>query len=289
MKKLLLIPLLFVFTAAAVGQNTEALLAAQHRPPAHSSGFYVGAFGGGVVLPTDLWSGDAKLAEDSLFGSYDVEFQLCFRPKAGYDMGLTLGYDLNEYWGIESRLHLMKMNFDGKWSFSGWVDYYDYYNGGAHQHEERSYSGTVNGFGERSLTMFDVSAHWYPWGKGRWSPYFKAGLGYANHKISMSMKKFVSGIAKETGGDPSAATMLAEEFGQRYGSMSVDTLTMPLGVGLRYQWTPQASLRVDLTDQILFESKFGGGMDIKTNHNLALTVGVTYSFGAGSYHSSRRY
>ena len=270
MKKLLLIPLLFVFTTAAVGQDAESLLAAQHRPSANSTGFYIGAFGGGAVLPIDLASTEDKW--ESPYGNSGWEFQGSLRPKVGYNIGLTLGYDFSEYWGIESRLHIMEMSLDYKWSLTDWrKDGYGniYYPFGLE-------GDTVNNWGKRTSTIFDASAHWYPWGNVRWSPYFKAGLGYANQKIKYSYEE--EGMT-----------------GYKTVSMSTssDVFAMPLGVGLRYQWSPQVSFRLDLTDNILFKSKLevakDGAFDIKTNHNLTLTVGITYSFGGGSFQSARRY
>jgi len=255
------------------------------RPSVNSFGFYVGAFGGGVLLPTDLMSSEYK--EDrpkvptSLYGDW-VDSEVHVRAKVGYDVGLTLGYDFNECWGIESRLHLMKMNLDAENNFTLWRAKQNDYGYGYHYYVAIQNSDTIRDFAERTLTIFDVSAHWYPWGNARCSPYLKAGVGYANHKIKWSEEERTD-YGMSTGETVSK-------------SMSSDVFAMPLGVGLRYQWSPQVSLRLDLTDNILFKSRFGGSgedegpdiTDIKTNHNLALTVGVTYSFGGG-FQSARRY
>lgn len=97
------------------------------------------------------------------------------------------------------------------------------------------------------ITMCDVSAHYYPLGNSQWRPFFKWGFGFAG-------ESFVDA----TGNRKTHSSGL-----------------MPLGLGLRYWWNDRFGLTTELVDNIIFQTN-----GIATQHNVALSFGLSYSFGA---------
>jgi len=158
------------------------------------------------------------------------------KQKEGGTGGLMFGYNYNDYWGIESRLH-----------FSS-IDIYD--TAYARQLiEELNPDVTIlSTTRTNKLTIFDVSAHYYPLGNAKWRPYFKYGLGFGEQKF---VNSFGYTVSKGIG-------------------------AMPLGMGMRYWWNERLAIQADLTDNIIFASGIA-----KTQHNIALTLGLTYAFGTG--------
>ncbi len=80
---------------------------------------------------------------------------------SGGNGGVSLGWNLNHYWGVEGRI------------FGSSIDIKDI-------------SGSATPAPKRScqLTILDVSAHYYPYGEARWRPYFKTGIGYAQQRFN---------------------------------------------------------------------------------------------------------
>lgn len=96
------------------------------------------------------------------------------------------------------------------------------------------------------LAIIDFSVHYYPLGNAKFRPYAKYGLGLAR-----------------------------ERFQHTFGSMvKINTMTMPVGVGLRYWWNERLAFQFDAIDNIVFSKD-----SVKTQNNWAFTVGVSYSFG----------
>jgi len=135
--------------------------------------------------------------------------------KSGGIGGLTLGYNFNDYWGLESRL-----NFAA-------IDIYD--TEYARQvFNEMAQGGAVllQTTRTNNLTFLDVAAHYYPLGNAKWRPYFKYGLGFGQ-------QKFVN------------------TFGN---NLSKGVVTMPLGLGVRYWWNERIAFQLDLVDNVIFSS-----------------------------------
>lgn len=159
--------------------------------------------------------------------------------KNGGTGGLIFGYNLNEYWGLESRLHFASIDIKetaaGRETFRNW------------------YTATNPGTPVPALTTrnnrlstLDIAVHYYPLGNAKWRPFFKYGLGFSR-----------------------------ESFLDTYGKKrNENTVTMPFGVGLRYWWNENLAIQADLLDNVIFSSGIA-----KTQNNIAFCVGLTYSFG----------
>ena len=175
----------------------------------------------------------------TMFGSDLVADMI--KQKHGGSGGLVVGYNFNEYWGLESRLHLAS------------IDIYD--TDYARQLFEANYLAQFPGMAvpplttrTNELTVLDAAIHYYPLGNAKWRPFFKYGLG-------VGRQKFVNTFGYE---------------------QSSDIVTMPLGVGVRYWWNERLALQADLIDNVVFASGIA-----KTQNNFAFTLGLTYSFGSG--------
>jgi hypothetical protein len=158
------------------------------------------------------------------------------KQKSGGTGGLIFGYNFNDYWGFESRLH-----------FSS-IDIHD--TAYARELVSEIYPDLTILPTSRTnkLTVLDVSAHYYPLGNAKWRPYFKYGLGFGQ-------QEFIN------------------TFGYKH---SKGIGTMPLGMGMRYWWNERLAIQADLTNNIIFASG-----NAKTQHDFALTLGITYAFGTG--------
>ncbi|MDR0869371.1 MAG: outer membrane beta-barrel protein [Planctomycetaceae bacterium] len=157
--------------------------------------------------------------------------------------GLIFGYYLNDYWGVESRLHLSSI--DIKETAAGAAAYQEWY---AAMSEGNDTAGYVPKLTTRSnqISVLDASVHYYPLGNTKWRPFFKYGLGFAR-----------------------------ESFTNTYGQkIRINTVAMPFGAGLRYWWNENLAIQADLVDNVIFSSK-----GTKTQGNIAFAVGLTYSFG----------
>jgi len=164
------------------------------------------------------------------------------KQKQGGTGGLVVGYNFNEYWGLESRLHFAS------------IDIYD--TDYARLLFEANYQTQFPGLAIPPLTsrtnelmMLDVAAHYYPLGNAKWRPFFKYGLG-------VGRQKYINTFGYE---------------------QSADMITMPLGLGVRYWWNERLAIQADLIDNVVFSSNIA-----KTQNNFAFTVGLTYSFGSGN-------
>ncbi|MDR2642934.1 MAG: outer membrane beta-barrel protein [Planctomycetaceae bacterium] len=160
---------------------------------------------------------------------------------SGANGGLVLGYNMNEYWGLESRLHFASI--DIKETANGAVQYALWYAA-----KNPGMTVYVPGLTTRSnqLTVIDISVHYYPLGNARFRPYFKYGLGYARESFY-------------------------DTFGQK---RTAETLAMPFGFGLRYWWNKQFAIHADIVDNIIFSHDI-----VKTQGNWSFCIGLTYSFG----------
>ncbi|MDR0390308.1 MAG: porin family protein [Planctomycetaceae bacterium] len=159
----------------------------------------------------------------------------------GANGGLIIGNNMNEYWGLEGRLHFaaidIKETSNGRTQYALW-----------HAAQSGGAIVYVPNLTTRSnrLTILDVSVHYYPLGNARFRPYFKYGLGYARESFH-------------------------DTFGQK---RTAETLSMPFGVGLRYWWNKQFAIHAEVVDNIIFSHDI-----VKTQGNWAFSIGLIYSFG----------
>jgi len=161
--------------------------------------------------------------------------------RAGGTGGFMFGYNFNDYWGLESRVHFASIEIRD-------TDY-------ARQFFETNFMEQFPGMTvptlttrRNQLTILDAAVHYYPLGNAKWRPYFKYGLG-------VGRQRFVN------------------TFGFEEKS---DIVTMPLGVGVRYWWNERLAIQADLLNNVVFASGIA-----KTQHNVSFTVGLTYAFGSG--------
>ena len=134
--------------------------------------------------------------------------------KSGGTGGLIFGYNFNDYWGLESRLHVASIDiYDTDFARQLITDLYP----------ELKVLPTTR---TNELTVIDAAVHYYPLGNAKWRPYVKYGLG-------VGRQKFVN------------------TFGY---SESADIITMPLGVGVRYWWNERIAIQADLLDNMVFAS-----------------------------------
>lgn len=161
--------------------------------------------------------------------------------KEGAMGGLILGYNISEYWGVESRLHFASI--DIKETTNGRQAFVDRYTS---LYPDSTYVPNLT-TRTNQLSVFDVSVHYYPLGNAKWRPYFKYGLG----------------VARES---------FVDTFGTKRRE---DTMTMPIGIGLRYWWNKNLAIQADLIDNVVFSSGIA-----RTQNNVAFCVGLTYSYGS---------
>jgi hypothetical protein len=86
--------------------------------------------------------------------------------KSGSGGGVVLGWNIDHYWGVESRL------------FSSSVSIHDI-------------SNSVMPVRDRSnkVTTIDAAVHYYPYGEAKWRPYMKIGLGYIHERFQDNFGK----------------------------------------------------------------------------------------------------
>jgi hypothetical protein len=104
--------------------------------------------------------------------------------------------------------------------------------------------------GDRSRNVIgDVNLLYYPWGDARWRPYASLGVGLASFHFVDELDRAVS----HTG------------------------VSLPLGLGLKYQLRRSLAFRLDWKNNLVF-----GGHGIETTHNWSVTGGFEWHWGDGS-------
>ena len=159
--------------------------------------------------------------------------------KNGANGGLKVGYNFNDYWGVESRLHFASIDIRetdyGRQVYDAWY---------AASYPGAPYLPLTTR--SNQLTMLDISVQYYPLGNAKWRPFFTYGLGFTR-----------------------------ESFLDTFGvNNRVDAVTMPIGIGLRYWWNEHLAIQADLVDNVVFSTG-----QAKTQNNVAFTVGIAYAFG----------
>jgi hypothetical protein len=89
--------------------------------------------------------------------------------------------------------------------------------------------------------FFDLSLAYYPWGDSRWRPYATIGLGFQTFRFHDASDE----------------------------KIHESLLSLPIGVGVKYFYSPWFSLRLDAYDNIAFGA---GRLDSMSNVTLALSV-----------------
>ena len=159
--------------------------------------------------------------------------------KSGGTGGLMVGYNFNDYWGLEGRVHFAAIDirdtdYARQLFEEAWQTRYP---------DEPMPPLTTR---TNKLTILDAAIHYYPLGNAKWRPYFKYGLG-------IGRQSYVNTFGVEN---------------------TSNIITMPMGLGMRYWWNERIAIQMDLHDNIIFASG-----NTKTQHNFAFTMGLTYAFG----------
>jgi hypothetical protein len=94
--------------------------------------------------------------------------------------------------------------------------------------------------------LMDVSALYYPFGDARWRPYLGAGIGMATYRFR-------------------------DETDERIHDSAV---SVPIGLGVKYFYSPHFTLRLDAVDNLTF-----GSDNLDAMNNFFLLGSVEYRFG----------
>ena len=160
----------------------------------------------------------------------------------GFDGGWRLGWDVNSNWGTEMRFAFasMELNDSGRADLARSA--LDDAAGLAANEPQRTRFDHRNG----DLFQWDVDVLYYPCGETRLRPFFLTGMGLSNVHFT-------------------------DKLQQDY---HVTSLSLPLGMGLKYLCNDNLDVRLDLLDDIAFSSQ-----NLNTQHNLSITAGVDFRFG----------
>jgi len=97
-----------------------------------------------------------------------------------------------------------------------------------------------------NLFLTDLTLLYYPWGDSRVRPYYRFGVGLTDIEYT-------------------------NDFGRRQHDM---LFTLPLGVGIKYQWRKNVAWRLELMDNLAI-----GQNETDTMNNLTITAGVEWRLG----------
>ncbi|MGL6227083.1 MAG: outer membrane beta-barrel protein [Thermoguttaceae bacterium] len=95
------------------------------------------------------------------------------------------------------------------------------------------------------ITILDVAVHYYPLGNAKWRPYLKFGVGTVNEQFSLYNDKY-----------------------------SLGSISMPIGIGMRYWWNDRIALQGEIADNVIFASGI-----TQTQNNFGFTLGLTFPIG----------
>lgn len=99
--------------------------------------------------------------------------------------------------------------------------------------------------GSSKLSALDISMHYYPYGEARWRPYLKLGIGTAR---------------------------------EQFLDQSINTWSIPVGIGVKYFWSDRVSIHMDLVDNVIL-----GKDRMKTHGEISLNFGFAYMFGTNTH------
>ena len=154
----------------------------------------------------------------------------------GFYGGWRLGWDTTPNLGLETRFAFGTMKLYDSISAKAAMEKLDQATGQA-----------PIGVGRNAeLFQWDVELLYYPWGETRLRPYLLTGMGLSN-------------------------IYFTDRLGESY---QVTSLSLPVGVGVKYLCSEQLAFRLDLLDDIALSSDH-----LQVQQNLALTIGVELRFG----------
>ena len=128
--------------------------------------------------------------------------------------GFSLGWNCDNYWGLESRLFFTSLPVeDTAYAIRKYEE----------QFPPDTYLRPLT-TRNNSMTTFDVSVHYYPLGNAKWRPFLKLGIGLASQTFR-------------------------DIEGTKY---SVNSCVVPVGIGLKYWWNERIALQLDVVDNVFF-------------------------------------
>ena len=154
----------------------------------------------------------------------------------GFDGGWRIGWDANPNWGAESRIAFASPKLYDSYDSLLALDAFDKANNLSFAPSHR----------EAELFQWDVEILYYPWGETRLRPYFLTGMGLTNI--------YFNDVLNHT--------------------TETTSLSLPLGLGVKYLCSESLAVRLDLIDDIALASNH-----LETQQNLSLTAGVELRFG----------
>lgn len=161
---------------------------------------------------------------------------------SGFDGGWRLGWDIDTHFGSEMRFAFGSMKvYDSDPAVQARAAA-DAAAGIDPANPLNSHLDHRNG----DLFQWDVDILYYPCGETRLRPYFLTGMGITNVRF-------------------------ADRLDQTY---HVTSLSLPIGVGLKYLVNDSLAVRLDCLDDIAFSSRH-----LSTQNNVSLTAGVELRFG----------
>jgi hypothetical protein len=159
--------------------------------------------------------------------------------KEGYIGGIRLGWDCDEYWGLEARAAVGSIRLvDGVQAYAQRQYFID-------QQQISADSPIIDRSSYRA--DYDLDVLYYFAGDRRWRPYFLMGAGLVQLNFD-------------------------DLLGNHY---SYTAWGMPLALGVKYHVDDRMGLRFEIGDEIVFS----GGTGINVIHDVSLTAGLEFRFG----------
>ena len=154
----------------------------------------------------------------------------------GFDGGWRLGWDFDPDFGLETRFAFSTMQLYDSASAVVAMETHDQATGQAPIIADRN----------AELFQWDVEVLYYPCGETRLRPYILAGMGMSNIYFTDRLDT----------------------------SYQTTSLSLPIGLGLKYLCNEHLSLRLDLLDDIALSSNH-----VEVQQNVSLTAGIELRFG----------
>ncbi len=175
-----------------------------------------------------------------VFGSELIEDWV--EQRQGYFAGYRLGEDLDEFWGVETRIAFSYVRLDDSPQAKAAQQAADNAAGVA---IDDPYRNRFDQGREADFFLWDVDLLYYPWGDRPLRPYGMIGFG-----------------------------LMRVSFVDRLNRSIEDLMySMPLAIGIKHRPTERAAFRLEVADNI----GFGGDLDML--HNVSLTLGFELRFG----------
>lgn len=166
------------------------------------------------------------------------------RANQGALGGFQLGWDVEQYWGLETRFAWAGVEVvDGGRAIAAQVAKDD----AAGLDPDDPFRQRFNGRRNAEVFLWDAHVLYYPWGDSAWRPYLMLGMG-------------ATGVS------------FVDRTDVTYG----ETLfSFPFGLGVKYRVGDFLALRVECADYLAF----GGGSSLEMLHHLTVIGGLEVRFG----------